>query len=111
MLKYKIYQLSVEDENSPGFAYKFWDWDKIQLKLKDNNISLGEFLNMYELKYEGEIEEGKSTIGTLEKVYRMFNDYSLMPDDFKGHSLSMSDIVELDDIKYICDTIGFAEVK
>ena len=110
-MKYKIYQLLVEDDNSPGFAYKFWDWDFIQQRLQKNDVSLQEFLDMYELKYEGEIRGEKSTIGTLEQIYIMFNDYNLMPDDFKGHSLSMSDIVELDDKKYICDTIGFAEVK
>lgn len=45
----------------------------------------------------------------LEQVFEKFNlDH---PDDFKGHSLSVSDIVKLNDKLYICDSFGFALIK
>ena len=49
---------------------------------------------------------------TLEDIYRTFNvDY---PADFKGHSLSVSDVVVLhqngQDTAHYCDSVGFQQV-
>lgn len=53
-------------------------------------------------------------VRNLEEVYYIFNQKH--PDDFRGHSLSVSDVVEvsgLPDVSdgfYFCDTVGFRKV-
>ena len=63
----------------------------------------------YRQVYQGELAEGM----TLEGLYEKFNLYH--PDDFKGHSLSVGDVVVMgqDGKKqaWFVDTIGFKELK
>jgi len=63
--------------------------------------------NNYELVYEGEIETND-----LESIYSKFN--LNHPHGFTGHSLSMSDVVELYDDNgsefYYVDRFGFKEI-
>ncbi|OUN20830.1 YodL domain-containing protein [Pseudoflavonifractor sp. An85] len=65
---------------------------------------------IYDMVYQGSVEAGD-----LENVYRMFN--KDRPQDFKGHSLSVSDVVEVVDGQgevpgfYFCDCIGFRRVE
>ena len=61
----------------------------------------------YEMVYAMQREPGE----TLEDIYRRFNiDH---PEDFRGHSLSVSDVVVLHengaDTTYYVDSIGFRE--
>lgn len=64
--------------------------------------------DIYDCIYEGEVEAE-----TLEDIYSIFN--LKHPADFKGHSLSVSDVVEnITDSGsefHFCDSIGFVEVK
>ena len=62
----------------------------------------------YQMVYAMQREPGE----TLEDIYRRFNiDH---PEDFKGHSLSVSDVVVLHekgtDTAYYVDSIGFKEL-
>lgn len=67
--------------------------------------------------YDKVYKVGKSSLGIcsidpadiLDKVYRIFN--VNRPDDFKGHSLSISDIVTLDGEAWYVDTFGFKRLK
>ena len=65
---------------------------------------------IYDMVYQGNVEARD-----LEDVYRIFN--TEYPQDFKGHSLSVSDVVEVVDGKeptprfYFCDCIGFQRVE
>ena len=65
----------------------------------------------YEFVYEGSLDEFNGT-ATLESLFTKFN--TDHPDDFKGHSLSMSDVIvfKIGDEKtaYYCDDIGFTEM-
>lgn len=63
----------------------------------------------YEMVYEGEVEAE-----TTEDIFIVFN--VKFPKDYKGRSLSVSDVVEIikSDSKnefYFCDTIGFKRIK
>lgn len=62
---------------------------------------------IYDKVFEGAVEAD-----TLEGVYQMFN--GDCPEDFQGHSLSVSDVVEIVGGKdagfYFCDSIGFQRV-
>ena len=62
----------------------------------------------YQMVYARQREPGE----TLEDIYRRFNiDH---PEDFRGHSLSVSDVVVLHengaDAAYYVDSIGFKEL-
>jgi len=62
----------------------------------------------YEKTYEGEIETDKTDeFEILEEIFTLLNVNH--PEDYKGHSLSVSDIVVLNDKKYYCDSYGWVE--
>lgn len=101
MKKFKIYQICDDAENARYI--KFSDMEMLEhLGLKEN-LSL----DLYEKVYEGNID-GKDDFHALEGLYKIFN--CNRPKDFKGHSLSVSDVVELDGKYYYCDSFGWLEV-
>lgn len=65
---------------------------------------------IYDMVYQGNVEARD-----LEDVYRIFN--TECPQDFKGHSLSVSDVVAVVEGPgtapgfYFCDCIGFRRVE
>ena len=63
----------------------------------------------YKQVYDGNIDAEENVIGTLEKIYLMFN--LSKPNDFHGHSLSVSDVVELDREKYYVERFGWKKVS
>lgn len=65
----------------------------------------------YDKMYEADSSmlSGKSTGEKLESVFYVFNQER--PEDFKGHSLSVSDVVVLDDTAYYVDSVGFKPLK
>lgn len=65
-------------------------------------------LEYYEKTYEGEIETDKTDeYEILDEISTLLNVNH--PEDYKGHSLSVSDIVVLNDKKYYCDSYGWVE--
>lgn len=69
----------------------------------------------YKEVYRGTLAELEDTRSDsiLEKLYEKFN--LRIPEDFRGHSLSVSDVVELnldgERIFYFVDSIGFQKLK
>ena len=64
----------------------------------------------YKPVYSGTIEEGDLNINQiLENIFIKFN--VSHPEGFKGHSLSTSDIVILDNEAYLCDMVGWKKVN
>ena len=100
-MKIKIYQI---DSNKDNGKLKFLNYECTIKRTRGMIAS-----DSYSCVYIGEVE-----CKGLEDVYRKFNVDK--PDSFKGHSMSVSDIVEvveLDEIKsgfYFCDSIGFKKV-
>lgn len=102
------------------------DFEIYQLKKPDDNIyirfeslerlaELGqkpEFSN-YDKVYEGDLSavnaRGDTVGDKLEAVFLKFN--LDRPEDFKGHSLSVSDVVVMDDKAYYVDSVGFQPLK
>lgn len=101
---YEIYQLKNNDEN---YELRFIGIDSLMKKGQKPDIQ------RYDFVYSGDFSEFKSegdSIGEqLEAIYRKFN--IERPDDFKGHSLSVSDVVVVKDKPYYVDTFGFKELK
>lgn len=101
---YKIYQLKGGEKYH---GIRFEPYHSIE--------EIGVNLNKadYDLVYEGKISEinGNSIDEKLEAIYAKFNRYETMPEFFSGHSLSISDVVEIDDTAYYVDNIGFKELS
>jgi hypothetical protein len=95
-MKYKLYQ--IKDVENCSYIFSGFNFAQ-----KDKKFSL----NDYEVVYEGEIED-YSIEYTLEKLFDMFNIF--YPEDFKGRSMSVSDVVELEGVYYYCDHIGFKKI-
>ena len=102
MTHYELYQFKHGDE---GREFAFRDYDSAMKRL--NMFAL---LTAYEKTYEGSREDAKS----LEDFFTMFN--IQRPDDFKGHSMSVGDMVliidsdRIDKGLYYCDSFGFKKV-
>ena len=96
---YSIYQLKHGDETRD---LRFEPYDRLQVT---GNVVDKAY---YELIYSAELTPGTS----LEDIYTRFNiDH---PKDFKGHSLSVSDVVVLhqngQDAAHFVDSVGFRQV-
>lgn len=95
MKKFKIYQLPIE-HNAKYMPFDFVKDNGILPKLED-----------YKLVGESEVYEtaDATTTDLLEIIFIKLN--HCHPDWFKGHSLSVSDVVELDGKFYYCDSMGY----
>ena len=97
---YEILQIK---DGSNGEHYRFWGMNYVQKKRLQINVS------DYESKYQGELKPGE----TLDTLYERFNLHR--PEDFTGHSLSVSDVIVLesggDKKAFYVDSFGFCEVK
>lgn len=99
---FKIYQLPSGEKYH---GVRFEDMEQ----LKKNGVQLNH--DDYELVYEGEVREFRGN-ATLEALYTQFN--TKQPEDFRGHSLSVSDVIVISvdgkDTAYLCDSFGFTEM-
>ena len=99
MITYRIHQI----KDIAGTDYAFRSYDPKKFNFKD-----------YECRYEGEFtDEVKTATEICEVIFYIFN--MRRPEDFKGHSLSMSDVIEIKtDITtsfYYCDMVGWQRIK
>lgn len=92
-----IYQI----KNIHDCPYSFMSWESAKDKFNMNDY---EEVAIFEYKKDLENDD------LLERIYILGNNGSLQQ-EFKMHSISMSDIIEIDGKKYYTDTFGFAEVK
>lgn len=102
--KYLIYQLKNVPE-ARDIRYHPLDF------LRHFNINTDKINDtIYECVYSGVLNKGVS----LEDIFYRFN--CDIPDDFKGHSLSVSDVIVIQPAKgkataYYCDSFSFVELK
>ena len=93
MKHFKIYQLDADNKDARNMMFMDYEFVTEYFALS---------LDLYKLVYEGDTE------GDLDDLYQEFNVNH--PEDFKGHSLSTSDLVELDGKYFYCDSYGWEEV-
>ena len=98
-MKCQIYQIT--DIETARYAFMSWDF------AKSHNFNISDYAQVY----EGEIDE-HNMYAALEELFEEFNIHR--PADFKGHSLSVSDIVVLTEgdatTTFYCDSFGWKDI-
>ena len=94
-MKFKLYQIKKQLVSTGTYLFMSYDFAK----------NHGFDIRDYEVVYEGEVEKGRYIEDTLENIFVKFN--INRPEDFKGHSLSVSDIVQINGHFYYVDNFGF----
>ena len=100
-MKIKIYQIDRDKDNG---SLSFLNYENT-VKRTGGRIRS----EIYRKVFDGDVE-----CGGLEDVYFMFNENR--PESFTGHSLSVSDIVEIENSDivekgfYFCDSFGFKKI-
>ena len=92
-----IYQ--VEDIEKCDYAFRSWETAKDKFNMDDYKE-----VAMFEYKKDLETDE------LLERIFILGNNGTLQK-DFIMHSISVSDIIEIDGKKYYTDSFGFQEVQ
>lgn len=101
-MKINIYQINQDRDTQ---RLKFMGLDAVRKVLRSAEPDCA----AYDKVYSGNVK-----CRNLEDVFILFQ--SGRPEDFRGHSLSVSDVVEVEDAAsiipgfYFCDSIGFKEI-
>lgn len=97
--EYKIYQLKKGPENHAIRFEVFTNAERYGEAAKPEN---------YDLIYTGSLDDFEDS-NKLEAIYTKFN--LDRPEDFKGHSLSVSDIIVMNNEAHYVDSYGFVDVS
>jgi len=97
-INYELYQIA----NIEKCSYAFRSYHIA----RDQHFSLKD----YNKVYSGSIYKSSSETITdhLERLFTIFN--LQHPIDFRGHSLSVSDVVKIDGRHFYCDSFGWKEI-
>lgn len=109
--QYTIYQLKVEENLDRNLCFSPFDF----LKNGAEDIQTSNYEKVYTGNMKSiDISSKEEILDTCEKIYTIFNLTEEMPNDFEGHSLSVSDIIVIEcngeSKAYYCDSIGFKEI-
>ena len=91
-MKIAIYQINL-DKDTERVAFMGYKEDRFNSAIYDK------------------VWEGSLKVKDLEDVFRIFNIHAEMPDDYRGRSLSVSDVVFFNNKYYYCDNVGWKEVE
>lgn len=106
--RFRVYQLDIKGIELYSFAFR-----GIEFMHKAGYEQPP--ADSYQLVYDGELVHPREWTeeAVLKRIYEHCNDY--LPEGYQGHSLSMSDIVELYDGDnrdfFYCDEDGFTPVR
>ncbi len=95
-MKLKIYQINLDRDKD---RIKFMSFDRLPRFQKSDKVNA----SIYDEVFSGEVEASG-----LEDVYRIFN--TTGHPLYRGHSLSVSDMVVTEYGAYFCDSVGFQKV-
>ena len=100
-MKYKILQAKTNEAflcYSKAFSYE---------RAKARDFTLNDYYVVYESFCKK--KEGKKEVEFyLGEIYYKF--CNKLPKNFRGHTLCVGDIIELDNTKYFINTIGFSKI-
>ena len=103
-MKYEIYQL-LESKSVIGIRYM--SLDRVKRGGEEGKLRRGNYC----LVYSGEItpEKDETAEDMLERIFWRFNREK--PQDFSGHSVSVSDVIALENDAWYCDSVGFQRLE
>lgn len=102
-MKYKVFQINTDRDAE---RVKFMSYGGTMRKAGKINMEI------YDEVYRGMIQRPKeSPQQTLEVIYDVLNRHRDHHPDFKSHFLSVSDVVELDGIRWFCDSVGWKQIE
>lgn len=98
-MKYNIYQ--IRNIRETRYAFRSWEEAETYFMFMD-----------YKKVYSGDISNVDNASSALEELFVKFNINH--PDDFRGHSLSVSDVVTIETEEgwkwFYCDDIGWKDI-
>lgn len=97
-----LYHFKIYQVDSTKHEYLFEPYRRVK-----DHFSIDNYKLVYEDDYNIELENIDMKY-ILEDLYKIFN--IARPKDFKGHSLSVSDVIEINENKYYCDSFGFVKL-
>lgn len=101
MKKYNIYQIKNDSQVARGIKFSGLE------ELEEYNLRSQLTLDIYQKVFTGEIEDGDILV-MLDRIFSKFQ--GKKPADFTGHSVSVSDMVEMDGKYYYCDHYTWKEI-
>lgn len=99
-VKYRIFQI----RNIRDVDYAFFGW-----RFAEDTFSMDDYKEVYSGVTSVDDADENEPYMALEELFYIFN--MNRPADFTGHSLSTSDVVELDGELYYVDSIGWKHLK
>lgn len=100
MNKIKIYQLDKNNEETRKVMFLLYSFIG---SVKENNYNL-----VYKMEISEPINDENEKLKLLESLFIKFN--MDRPIDFEGHSLNISDVIELNGKYFYVDSIGFTDI-
>ena len=101
-MKYTIYQIPSVRRGTPEDIYRKYCFSPL---CWIDEVNLKNYIQVY----SDEVEYSDTVKMFLEYLFKKFNlDH---PNDFGGHSMSVSDIVKVDGKYYFCDSIGWKYIE
>jgi hypothetical protein len=102
-MKYKVFQINTDRDAE---RVKFLSYGCTMRKAGKINMEI------YDEVARGMIQRPKeSPQQTLEVIYGELNRIRDHRPGFKGHFLSVSDVVELDGVRWFCDSVGWRMIS
>ena len=98
MKKIYIYQIKKQENGFPKYAFR-----RFEIAEREG-LCFSDYEKVYESKTTLELSDND----LLEVIFKKFNCYP--PQDYKATSLSVSDIVRLDNKFYYCDSVGWKDI-
>ena len=100
MITFKIHQ--IKDIEKADYAFRSFN---------PNKFNFGDYEERYEMEFVSGMEQ--TDLEICETIFHIFN--LRRPEDFKGHSLSVSDIIEINrhgsSSFYYCNVCGFTKLN
>lgn len=98
MRNFRLYQIESQMDAAHGIVFSALE--TLEKMKKRNSLTL----DLYDVVYEGTLEDDLD----LEDIYTAFQGHK--PEGYKGHSVSMSDVVEMEGKFYYCDRYEWVEI-
>ncbi|MCL2342482.1 MAG: YodL domain-containing protein [Firmicutes bacterium] len=99
-MRIKVYQIN---QMADTLRVKFMGLQETQDIQRSHDRSAQINPKIYDVVFSGDVD-----CQSLEDIYTLFN--TNPPPFFRGHSLSMSDILQTDDGFFFCDRCGFKQI-